>query len=89
MSRHSHPKTLSEAIEQLEKASQSGFSSQLEELKHLLEELKPQLDEAFQSTSEKIKSSTQAIEEKPFAAVGIAALIGLVLGFLLGRGGRR
>lgn len=82
MSNSSKPKTLSEAIESLEKVASGSFSDQIEQLKNLYADYKPKAEEIE-------KKAKKAIEEKPFLSLGVAAVLFLLLGYILGKGNRR
>lgn len=63
-----------------------SLTEQLDQLSDLIEECKPQLEEAFHKAEKEVK---KAMDEKPLMTLGITALIFLVLGFLIGKSGRR
>ncbi|MAV91513.1 MAG: hypothetical protein CL676_08825 [Bdellovibrionaceae bacterium] len=91
--KNSEPQSLSEAIENLESKSKSTVASQLDDLQKVIQQLKPRVDEMFSKASHEIKDKAQTaeqearktIQEKPFIAVGLTALLFALIGFVLGR----
>lgn len=82
MSKNSHQKTLSDAIEDLENLSTEGITEQITRFKKLIEDFKPQLEKAE-------KEAKKVIDEKPMLTLGLTALLFLIVGFFIGRSGRR
>lgn len=89
-------KTLSDAIEKLESASQSK-SQQLkehlekdyEEIKTALESMRPYFDEVRQKVEHEAKETKVKVENKvkenPWIAIGIVGLVAFIIGLFLGR----
>lgn len=91
----SGPKSLSEAISQLENASHStaeDFKHVLEkdysEVQKALQTLKPYLNDFQDSLESEVKKRTSQAEvkvrENPWLAIGIVGLFALVIGLFLG-----
>lgn len=92
----SKPKTLSQAIDELEKATTGTageFRARLDKEIHRLEDtlnsIKPQIEEIQNRVTDEAKRAKDRVESEvqknPWAAVGIVGLIFFVLGFLLAR----
>ncbi|MEI7974090.1 MAG: hypothetical protein WCH11_06970 [Bdellovibrio sp.] len=92
-------KTLSEAIRHLEKSGQhkakdlhEAFGKEFSEIKEAFENLKPQLEnikETFEEEASQIKRDVEKnVKEHPWMALGIVGLIGILLGWLMGRGSK-
>jgi len=97
---HGEPKTLSEAIERLERATQSKSAEFREilgkdysELRKAIDELKPHLGEVGERVSEKVGEARKQVESKVhenlWTTLAIVGLIGLVFGWIFGFSNRR
>jgi ElaB/YqjD/DUF883 family membrane-anchored ribosome-binding protein len=97
----SHASSLSEAIDQLESASQSKskdfkdiLEKDYEELKNAINDLKPHLEELRDKVESQVKTQYQdkknqveeKVKENPWLALGIINLIAFVVGWILGQG---
>lgn len=82
MSKNSQQKTLSDAIEDLESLSTEGLTDQITRFKKLIEDFKPQLEKAE-------LEAKKVIDEKPMLTLGLTALLFLIVGFFIGRSGKR
>jgi len=94
------PSSLSEAIDQLESASQSKaqefkniLEKDYEELKSAIESLKPHLEELRDNVEGQVKSQykekknevEEKVKENPWLALGVIGLIAFVIGWILGQ----
>lgn len=91
----SGPKSLSEAISELENASQSTtqdlkqvLEKDYQEIQKVLQNLKPYLNNLQDSVEEEVKKrKTQtevAFKENPWIAIGIVGLFAFIIGLFLG-----
>lgn len=95
-----HASSLSEAIDQLESASQSKaqefkniLEKDYEELKRTIESLKPHLEELRDKVEGQVKSQykekktevEEKVKENPWLALGVIGLIAFVIGWILGQ----
>lgn len=94
------PKTLSEAIERLERATQSKtqefreiLGKDYSDLRKALDDLKPLLGEYGSQVNEQVQDARKSVEAKvqahPWTTLAVAGLIGLVIGWIFGFGNRR
>jgi ElaB/YqjD/DUF883 family membrane-anchored ribosome-binding protein len=92
---HKNIKTLSEAIDHLEKAGKEKsnefknlFGQDFQEIKEAIEELKPHFEKIKTDVEEEAKKTKSEIEEKvkqnPWLALGIVGLIAFFIGWLMG-----
>lgn len=92
-------KTLSEAIHHLEKSGthkakdlHEAFGKEFSEIKEAFENLKPWLEEMKEAAEDEVsqvkKDVEKNVKEHPWMALGIAGLIGIFLGWLIGRGSK-
>lgn len=97
---HNEPKTLSEAIERLERATQNKsqefkeiLGKDYSDLRKAIEDLKPHLDELGTRVSNQVSETRKSVEtkvqENPWTTLAVAGLIGLVLGWIFGFSNRR
>lgn len=96
----SKPKNLSQAIDELERATRGKatdlkerFEQEIHRLEDTVKSLKPQLDELQSKIGDEAKKAKDRVENEvqknPLAAVGVVGLIFFILGFLLAKSGRR
>ena len=89
-------KTITEAIDYLEKTGSKTahhlnetFGKDFEDVKKALENLKPYLEnlkEKVESETKKTKNEVEVkIKENPWLALGIIGVIGIFIGWILGR----
>jgi ElaB/YqjD/DUF883 family membrane-anchored ribosome-binding protein len=79
MSKGPIPKSISEAIEQLENLS-------LENLEQIVDDLRPHVKEVEEKAR---KVAKEAIDEKPLMTLGLTALVFFLIGLLLAQSGKR
>ena len=88
-------KNLSEAIAELEKFANSKsadakeiIQKELADFKKTLNDLKPQLEKLKETVSneasEAKKKAEEKVKENPLMALGIVALVALIIGWILG-----
>jgi ElaB/YqjD/DUF883 family membrane-anchored ribosome-binding protein len=93
------PTSLTDAIDQLEKASQSRgkdikdfVEKDFQEIRKAIADIKPYLNnlktDVNRSISDSQKKVEEQIRENPWAAVGIVGFIAFLFGMLLGNGRR-
>lgn len=91
----STPKNISQALDQLSQHAKPHLQEKLEAFQELLSDLKPHLEELKATAEEKMhqgydqvkktsKDIDEAVHEKPWIAVGLVAVVALILGFLMG-----
>lgn len=87
MSANGGPKNFSEALDDLEQRAQSAagdyktrLMNELKNLEEGLKNLSPHLEEAKKAQ----KAVEEKVQENPWAAVGIAALVAFFIGWLIG-----
>lgn len=89
-------KTISEAIDHLEKTGshQAGnlneaFGKSFDEVKKAFENLKPLMEDIQEKIESEGKKTKHEVEEKikesPWMAIGIVGLVAFIIGLLLGR----
>lgn len=86
-----NPKTLSQALKELEKDSRESLSDQLDALRQTLSNLEPKISAvakaAVSDSTEHVKKAKVEIEKRvqknPLLAIGIVAAILLVIGWFL------
>ncbi|MES3037065.1 MAG: hypothetical protein V4736_04085 [Bdellovibrionota bacterium] len=94
-----NPDSLSEAIEKLESIGQSAtqdikerFGSDYDKVKDVLTLLAPYLDEIKDSAGHKATEAKNKVEDQirdnPWVIIGVAGLVGVLVGWFLG-GGRK
>jgi ElaB/YqjD/DUF883 family membrane-anchored ribosome-binding protein len=76
-------KNLSEAIEELER--HPGVEDKLNKIKAQLEEIRDKVGDEVKKTKNSVEHQ---VRDNPWAALGIAGLVFLLIGFLLGSKGR-
>lgn len=81
-SKSSDPKTLSQALQDLERDSRESIMDQIENLKKMISEIEPK-EHLKKAKDEVEKTVEKAIEKNPFMVLGIVAAVCLVLGWLL------
>jgi len=97
---HSEPKTLSEAIERLERATQSKtqefreiLGKDYSDLRKAIDDLKPYLGDLGSRVTDQVGEAKKSVEAKvqdnPWLTLAVAGVIGLVLGWIFGFGSRR
>lgn len=96
----SNPSSLSDAISQLEAATEKTQSGDLKQIlekdvelvKKALQNIKPHLEGLKKKAADEAREARDQAEEQirrhPWAALGIAGLVGLILGLLLGNSRR-
>ena len=96
----SDPKSLSDAIERLEKATHSKsqeikdiLGKDYTDLRQALDDLKPLLGEFSGKVSERVQSAKKDVEakviESPWTTLAVAGIVGLILGWVFGISTRR
>ncbi len=97
---HTDPRNLSEAIERLERATQSKsqefrevLGKDFSDLRKAMDDLKPYLSDLSERVSGQVgeakKSVEGKIQESPWTTLAIAGLVGLFLGWIFGFSSRR
>ena len=93
MSSSNHIKTLTEAIEKLEKAGSAkasdikqNFEKDYTELKKTVEDLKPYLNDLKSKVEDQVQTTKSEIEENlknnPWAAIAFVGIIAFIIGCL-------
>ena len=94
------PRNLSEAIDRLERATQSKsqeikdiLGKDYSDLKKALEELKPHLSEITDKVSDHVATTKKNVEsrvqENPWTTLAVVGLVGLFIGWIFGFSNRR
>lgn len=82
------PKSFDDAIDALEKFSpgtRDKFADEIDRLGTLFSEFKPTAEHLDRAR----ESATREIKRRPWLTLGLVGLLGLALGFFLGRKGQR
>lgn len=94
------PKSLSEAIERLERATQSKtqefreiLDKDYSDLRRAIEDLKPHLEDLRSRVTDQVGDARKSVESKvqdnPWTTLAVAGIFGLILGWIFGFSSRR
>lgn len=97
---HGEPKTLSEAIERLERATQNKtqefreiLGKDYSDLRKAIDDLKPHLEGLGEQVKSHVGEARKSVENKvqdnPWTTLAIAGIFGLILGWIFGFSSRR